>query len=173
MCIYASHSLDILLSALKEGSFECHDAHIKTRQLEYHNKTWSVSLPSLVEKPDSNNMKFEELVDQFIPSNMTWRGWLKMALQQPLVPVFPVARELLLKTKFSTRGGGSLAKDEDGTSAGESQKQAVKPPSEGQKNSALRKLRRKHSDIPESDQVIEPEVPRRRVLSIFGRGNKG
>jgi hypothetical protein len=35
-------SLDVLLSVLKEGSFECHDAHIKTRQLEYHNKTWSV-----------------------------------------------------------------------------------------------------------------------------------
>ena len=126
-------------------------------------------------------MKFEELVDQFIPSNMTWRGWLKMALQQPLVPVFPVARELLMKTKFS-RGGGShpaITKDEDGTSAGESQKQAVKPSFEGQKNSALRKLRRKHSDIREADQPVstsEPDdkgVPRRRVLSIFGRGNKG
>lgn len=46
-CIYPKFSLDVLLSALKEGSFECHDARIKTRQLEYHDKTWSVSLSSL------------------------------------------------------------------------------------------------------------------------------
>jgi len=27
---------------IKEGSFECHDAKIKTRELEYRNQTWSV-----------------------------------------------------------------------------------------------------------------------------------
>ena len=32
-------SLHILL---KEGSFECHDAGIKRRELEYRNQTWSV-----------------------------------------------------------------------------------------------------------------------------------
>jgi len=115
--------------------------------------------------PDSNDMKFEELVDQFIPSNMTWRGWLKMALQQPLVPVFPVARELLMKTKFSRSGSHPVvAKNEDGASVGESQ--------------TSRKLQGKRSDTRESEQLMatsEPEdkgVPRRRVLSIFGR-NKG
>ena len=29
---------------VKEGSFECHDARIKTKELEYRNQTWSVSL---------------------------------------------------------------------------------------------------------------------------------
>ncbi|KAF8974465.1 golgi-body localization protein domain-containing protein [Flammula alnicola] len=80
-------SLHLLLSVVKEGSFECHDAKIKTRELEYRNQTWS----------------FEELVNQFIPSNMNWRGWVKMAFHQPLVPVLPVARELLSKTKWISR----------------------------------------------------------------------
>jgi hypothetical protein len=31
---------------------------------------------------------------------MNWRGWVKMALNQPLLPVLPVARELILKTKL-------------------------------------------------------------------------
>ena len=30
---------------------------------------------------------------------MSWKGWVKMALHQPLVPVLPVARELFHKTK--------------------------------------------------------------------------
>jgi hypothetical protein len=36
------NSLHLLLSVVKEGSFECHDAKIKTRELEYRNQTWSV-----------------------------------------------------------------------------------------------------------------------------------
>ena len=44
--------------------------------------------------------QFEELVDQFIPSGRNWRGWVKVAFQQPLVPVLPVARELITKTKW-------------------------------------------------------------------------
>lgn len=40
------------------------------------------------------------MVDQFIPSGRNWRGWVKVAFQQPLVPVFPVARELITKTKW-------------------------------------------------------------------------
>ncbi|TFK43439.1 golgi-body localization protein domain-containing protein [Crucibulum laeve] len=84
-------SLDLLLSIVKEGSFECHDARIRTRELEYRNQTWS----------------FEELVNQFIPSNMSWTGWVKMAFHQPLLPVLPVARELISKTKWtaSSKGG--------------------------------------------------------------------
>ena len=31
---------------------------------------------------------------------MSWRGWVKMAFHQPLLPVLPVARELLSKTKW-------------------------------------------------------------------------
>ncbi|KAI0796722.1 golgi-body localization protein domain-containing protein [Abortiporus biennis] len=76
-------SLHLLLS-ISQGDFLCRDARIKTRDLEYRNQTWS----------------FEELVDQFIPSGKSWKGWVKMAFQQPLVPVLPVARELLSKTKF-------------------------------------------------------------------------
>ncbi|KAJ2930173.1 hypothetical protein H1R20_g6917, partial [Candolleomyces eurysporus] len=79
-------SLNLLLSISKEGSFECRDARIKTRDLEYRNQTWS----------------FEELVNQFIPSNMSWRGWVKMAFHQPLLPVLPVAKELISKTKWTT-----------------------------------------------------------------------
>nr|VWO95170.1 Uncharacterized protein [Ganoderma boninense] len=77
-------SLHLLLSISKEDSFLCRDARIRTRDLEYRNQTWS----------------FEELVDQFIPSGRNWRGWVKVAFQQPLVPVFPVARELITKTKW-------------------------------------------------------------------------
>lgn len=48
----------------------------------------------------SRMKQFEELVNQFIPSDMSWRGWVKMAFQQPLLPVLPVARELFSKTKW-------------------------------------------------------------------------
>lgn len=63
--------------------------------------------------------QFEELADQFIPSDLTWRGWVRVAFQQPLLPVFPVARELISKTKWLTkskaakqahRGSGSKSK---------------------------------------------------------------
>ncbi|KAF7331891.1 hypothetical protein MKEN_00069400 [Mycena kentingensis (nom. inval.)] len=77
-------SLHLLLSVMKEESFVCRDAHIRTRDLEFRNQTWS----------------FEELVGQFIPADMSWRGWIKMAFHQPLVPVLPVARELISKTKW-------------------------------------------------------------------------
>jgi hypothetical protein len=33
---------------------------------------------------------------------MSWRGWVKVAFHQPLVPVLPVARELLSKTKWTS-----------------------------------------------------------------------
>jgi hypothetical protein len=34
----------------------------------------------LLESFSHDCLKFEELVDQFIPADMTWKGWLKMAL---------------------------------------------------------------------------------------------
>ncbi|KAF5390524.1 hypothetical protein D9757_002702 [Collybiopsis confluens] len=77
-------SLHLLLSVMKEDAFVCQDARIRTRNLEFRNQTLS----------------FEELVNQFIPSDMSWKGWVKMAFQQPLVPVLPVARELISKTKW-------------------------------------------------------------------------
>ncbi|KAF8556963.1 hypothetical protein OG21DRAFT_1435884 [Imleria badia] len=77
-------SIELLLSIMKAESFECRDARIRTHTLEFRNQTWS----------------FEELVDQFLPSDLTWRGWVRMAFHQPLVPVLPVARELFSKTKL-------------------------------------------------------------------------
>lgn len=81
-------SLHLLLSIMKENSFLCRDARIRTRDLEYRNQTLS----------------FEELFDQFIPSGKNWKGWVKMAFNQPLVPVLPVAREIISKTKWVSRG---------------------------------------------------------------------
>jgi hypothetical protein len=43
--LFDSHSgpsLNLLLSIMKEDSFVCRDAHIRTRDLEYRNQTWSV-----------------------------------------------------------------------------------------------------------------------------------
>jgi hypothetical protein len=47
-------------------------------------------------------------VNQFIPSDMSWRGWVKMVFHQPLVPVLPVARELFSKTKWIASKGPHL-----------------------------------------------------------------
>lgn len=41
---FLSCSLNLLLSIMKEDSFVCRDAHIRTRELEYRNQTWSVSV---------------------------------------------------------------------------------------------------------------------------------
>jgi len=53
-------------------------------------------------------------VDQFIPSDMGWKGWVKMAFHQPLVPVLPVARELLSKTKWIASKGAAHLEDQTG-----------------------------------------------------------
>ena len=42
---------------------------------------------------------------------MSWRGWVKMALNQPLIPVLPVARELLSKTKWTASKSGNQPHD--------------------------------------------------------------
>lgn len=99
-------SLHLLLSIAKEGSFECRDAKIRTRDLEYRNQTWSVCHSHRVVFTFNHKtlLQFEELVNQFIPSNLNWRGWIKMAFHQPLIPVFPVAKELIAKTKW-VKGG--------------------------------------------------------------------
>lgn len=86
-------SFELLLSIMKAESFECRDARIRTHALEIRNQTWS----------------FEELVDQFIPSDLTWKGWVRMAFQQPLIPVLPVARELFSKTKLIASKGATRA----------------------------------------------------------------
>ncbi|OCH92936.1 hypothetical protein OBBRIDRAFT_802282 [Obba rivulosa] len=88
-------SLHLMLSIQKEGSFLCRDARIRTRDLEYRNQTLS----------------FEQLVDQFIPSGRNWTAWVKMAFQQPLVPVLPVARELISKTKWIATGKNNRLHD--------------------------------------------------------------
>ncbi|KAL4076077.1 golgi-body localization protein domain-containing protein [Scleroderma citrinum] len=84
-------SLELLLSIMKAESFECRDARIRTHTLEIRNETWS----------------FEELVDQFIPTDLTWKGWVRMAFHQPFVPVLPVARELFSKTKLIASKGAT------------------------------------------------------------------
>jgi hypothetical protein len=100
-CLTEDFSLNLLLSIVKEGSFECHDARIRTRDLEYRNQTWSVGVNLFNAFALSElSIQFEELVNQFIPSDMSWRGWVKMAFHQPLLPVLPVARELISKTKW-------------------------------------------------------------------------
>lgn len=76
-------SLHLLLSIIKEESFDLRDARIRTRDLEYRNQTWSVSDLTIFQfsfHQSDNISQFEELVDQFIPSDMTWKGWVKMAL---------------------------------------------------------------------------------------------
>ncbi|KAJ7764981.1 golgi-body localization protein domain-containing protein [Mycena maculata] len=163
-------SLNLLLSIMKEESFVCRDAHIRTRDLEYRNQTWS----------------FEELVDQFIPSDMSWKGWLKMAFHQPLVPVLPVARELISKTKWtnksiaqdinalpSKRTKGLIQEDDDG----ESDRSRSSHP-------RWRRSRKSRPDtapvvlVPDATFTTEPdgEVPRppsrNRVFNLFQRPTK-
>ncbi|KAF9451680.1 hypothetical protein P691DRAFT_757138 [Macrolepiota fuliginosa MF-IS2] len=95
-------SMNLVLSIVKEGSFECHDVRIKTKDLVYRNQTSS----------------FEALVNQFIPSNMNWKGWMKMVFHQPLIPVFPVAREILSKTKLIGSSKGAHDTQPEGSRGG-------------------------------------------------------
>ncbi|KAF8897633.1 golgi-body localization protein domain-containing protein [Infundibulicybe gibba] len=152
-------SLNLVLSILKEGSFECRDARIRTRELEYRNQTSS----------------FEELVDHFIPSDMSWRGWVKMAFQQPLVPVIPVARELISKTKWIA------------PSKGDNFSSKLEPPNIDTRpsDSPQRKWRRNTKPSNEAPSTALTPVPttkpehletpsqqpngRRRVISLFHR----
>ncbi|KAG6831126.1 hypothetical protein H0H92_012551 [Tricholoma furcatifolium] len=154
-------SMNLLLSIVKEGSFECHDARIKTRDLEYRNQTWS-----------------------------------------PLLPVFPVARELLSKTRwipsstktvteFDVHGpppklprARALSEDDDKKLVrAQSTKQAkVKSPGGRRGSLRIQEPPPPHitslpfTDEPESlalDALPVPEIEkpagRKRVLSIFTR----
>ena len=87
--------MHLLLSFRKDSSFFCRDARIDTRELQYRNRTLSVRVMCIKFcNFHAYKTQFEELAEQFIPSDPTWRGWMRIALHQPLVPVFPVAREL-------------------------------------------------------------------------------
>lgn len=164
-------SLNLLLSIVKEGSFECHDARIRTRELEYRNQTWS----------------FEELVNQFIPSNLSWRGWVKMAFHQPLLPVLPVAKELISKTKW-TKGGSQahenlqrlLHSDEDPQLDWMEEKKRTLPlvPNRGWRNGMWSKTDLAPDVAPalsteaEALPKAEGSTGRKRVMSLFRRGTK-
>ncbi|KAF8195786.1 golgi-body localization protein domain-containing protein [Mycena galopus ATCC 62051] len=154
-------SLNLLLSIMKEDSFVCRDAHIRTRDLEYRNQTWS----------------FEELVDQFIPSDMSWKGWLKMAFHQPLVPVLPVARELISKTKWIANNKSG----QDLSSLPKTRKTLTnaEDDDESDRSSHSRWGRRKRGDIvlpalpgapftPEPEEESRPPS-RNRKFTLFGR----
>ncbi|KAK7470536.1 Protein SABRE [Stygiomarasmius scandens] len=180
-------SLHVLLSIMKEESFVCQDARIRTRDLEYRNQTTS----------------FEELVNQFIPSDMSWKGWVKMAFHQPLVPVLPVARELISKTKWiaskgteeaetqkpppkqsSSKDAGQVEKEtEEGrlsVSSNESLPVTNSSPAHAWKKASHRKLDTSATTITPSPLNSEPETfdseavtsrptNRNRVLSVFRR----
>ncbi|KAF4601061.1 hypothetical protein EYR38_005710 [Pleurotus pulmonarius] len=131
-------SLHILLSIKKDDAFECREARIRTRDLEYRNQTWS----------------FEELVDQFIPSDMSWRGWVKMALHQPLVPVLPVARELISKTKWinakSQNATSSSSRPESSKRRSRSKKRSPSP------HRRWQKLSKKRPETPPATYQLTP-----------------
>ncbi|KAK7061817.1 golgi-body localization protein domain-containing protein [Favolaschia claudopus] len=162
-------SLNLLLSIMKEDSFVCRDAHIRTRDLEYRNQTWS----------------FEELVDQFIPSDMSWKGWLKMAFHQPLVPVLPVARELISKTKWIANNKSNAS---DLNNPSKSRKQLAYAEDDGAESDRShsphprwRKARKKKGDAgvplvigpgtaePTDDEPISRPPSRNRKFTLFGR----
>jgi len=81
-------SVHVLLSVMKGRGFIVRDARLRTHDLEWRNRTWS----------------FEELIGQFIPSDPSWRGWVKVALQQPVFSVGGVVKELITKTQWGRMG---------------------------------------------------------------------
>ena len=129
---------------------------------------------------------------------MSWRGWVKMALNQPLVPVLPVARELLSKTKWTASKAPHdhplrllhptiLATDDDSrlnwihggtlkTIEGSSKHHVHRNPFKTKKDSPV---------FPETPLTAEPEpidvepqgsdthpTSRKRVKSLFGRSSR-
>ncbi|KAG0709732.1 golgi-body localization protein domain-containing protein [Suillus ampliporus] len=166
-------SLELLLSIMKASSFECRDARIRTHALEIRNQTWS----------------FEELVDQFIPSDLTWKGWVKIALHQPLVPVFPVARELFSKTKLTAsksvsqldpRPPRKILKPKPRRTDVNSAAPSTRPRSSSGTNPS-RFIAMSFTDEPTAmdESMLSPTVPdinrpssRARLLSVFSRGRR-
>jgi hypothetical protein len=98
-------------------------------------------------------------VEQFIPSDPSWKGWVKMALHQPLIPVLPVARELFTKTKWIARKGGNLLDMHDSSSA----ESAVDTPKQGRRSFSHRGRPATPSQMPPSASepaIIRPSSPR-------------
>ncbi|KIJ56610.1 hypothetical protein M422DRAFT_218123 [Sphaerobolus stellatus SS14] len=85
-------SVHVLLSVMKGRGFLVKEARLRTHDLEWHNRTSSL----------------EELISQFIPSDPSLRGWVKVAWQQPIFSVGGVVKELITKTQW-----GRLGKDAD------------------------------------------------------------
>ncbi|KAF8528944.1 golgi-body localization protein domain-containing protein [Hysterangium stoloniferum] len=85
-------SVHVLLSVMKGRGFLVRDARLRTHDLEWRNRTSS----------------FEELFSQFIPSDPSLRGWVKVAWQQPVFSVGGVVKELIIKTQW-----GRLGKESD------------------------------------------------------------
>ncbi|KAF9268076.1 hypothetical protein L218DRAFT_994841 [Marasmius fiardii PR-910] len=178
-------SLYLVLNIMKEDSFVCQDARIRTRDLEFRNQTWS----------------FEEFVNQFIPSDMGWKGWVKMAFHQPLVPVLPVARELISKTKwiasksgtslpgpdFSTKPAPIKAPPSNEGDGDHPDSQTLQPKTNHRWKKASRRAREEPVHITSGAFTQEPGVyegheeggptpppqNRRRVLSLFSRSSSG
>lgn len=145
--------------------------------------------------------QFEELVDQFIPSDMSWKGWVKMAFQQPLIPVLPVARELISKTKWLASKGTPNVPGNSGSTpkfrrikaithadGSNNEQQAGTRPRTASPSRAWRRTPQKRSETPpppnitfnteittEPEPLEEPEEserPRRaRVRSLFSRAS--
>ena len=113
--------------------------------------------------------QFDELVDQFIPNNTTWRGWLRMAFQQPLVPVLPVARELFSKTKWGGQSNKALRLSSAVASPESSS--ASLPPSRTSSRMGWRRRGRSSKDVTDGLAAKDPErsPSRPRVRSLLKR----
>ncbi|KAF8592433.1 hypothetical protein K439DRAFT_1400235 [Ramaria rubella] len=81
-------SVHVLLSVMKGQGFLVRDARLRTHDLEWRNRTSS----------------FEELLNHFIPSDPSLRGWVKVAWQQPVFSVGGVVKELITKTQWGRLG---------------------------------------------------------------------
>jgi hypothetical protein len=118
---------------------------------------------------------------------MSWRGWVKMAFHQPLLPVLPVAKELISKTKW-TKGGNQvhenlerlLHSDEDPRLDWMEEKKRTLPlvPNRGWRNGMRSKIDLAPDVAPalsteaEALPKAEGSTGRKRVLSLFKRGTK-
>ena len=78
-----------------------------------------------------SNFQFEELINQFIPSDPSLRGWVKVAWQQPVFSVGGVVKELITKTQW-----GRLGKSPEPTNLPERRK-VRKHPSEDDRKQPL------------------------------------
>ncbi|KIK68037.1 hypothetical protein GYMLUDRAFT_238205 [Collybiopsis luxurians FD-317 M1] len=156
-------SLHLLLSVMKEDAFVCRDARIRTRDWEFRNQTLS----------------FEELVNQFIPSDMSWKGWVKMAFHQPLVPVLPVARELISKTKWIASKGTAAVMEHSSPPKSSHPKAITNIPHDQEEEDGHRpSFSSSHSDLPLSNTRSSPPLRswkkasnrQQEISTVFGAG---